>query len=153
MEWGLACPGLTWVASRLCVCEDPRLRPRRRRVPPLGELRVPLRKLVANRARSFSVCLEKRRLVSRGGAQGGALGSSNRVLGELESGGAGRETWAVSGQGDEALLFQTKRPESLDTSRGMSLYEVRRTVELSRREGDRPGVLGHQAGVRWAWRN
>lgn len=64
---------------RLCVCEDPRLRPRRRRVPPLGELRVPLRKLVPNRARSFSVCLEKRRL--------------------------------------------TKRPESLDTSRGMSLYE------------------------------
>lgn len=64
---------------RLCVCEDPGLRPRRRRVPPLGELRVPLRRLVPNRARSFSVCLEKRRL--------------------------------------------TKRPERLDTSRGMSLYE------------------------------
>ncbi|KAF5928728.1 hypothetical protein HPG69_016729 [Diceros bicornis minor] len=46
---------------RLCVCEDPRLR-RRRRAPPLGELRVPLRKLVPNRARSFDVCLEKRRL-------------------------------------------------------------------------------------------
>ncbi|XP_006771738.2 PREDICTED: double C2-like domain-containing protein gamma [Myotis davidii] len=56
---------------RLCVCEDPRLRPRRRRVPPLGELRVSLR--------------------------------SNLVMGELEGG--------------------TKRPERLDTSRGMSLYE------------------------------
>ncbi|XP_027388057.1 double C2-like domain-containing protein gamma isoform X2 [Bos indicus x Bos taurus] len=63
---------------RLCVCEDPWLR-RRRRVPPLGELRVPLRKLVPNRARSFDVCLERRRL--------------------------------------------TKRPKSLDTARGMSLYE------------------------------
>ncbi|XP_069327850.1 double C2-like domain-containing protein gamma isoform X2 [Eulemur rufifrons] len=63
---------------RLCVCEDPRLR-RRRRVPPLGELRVPLRKLVPNQARSFDICLEKRRL--------------------------------------------TKRPKSLDTARGMSLYE------------------------------
>nr|XP_012612858.1 double C2-like domain-containing protein gamma isoform X2 [Microcebus murinus] len=63
---------------RLCVCEDPRLR-RRRRAPPLGELRVPLRKLVPNRARSFDICLEKRRL--------------------------------------------TKRPKSLDTARGMSLYE------------------------------
>ncbi|XP_037064396.1 double C2-like domain-containing protein gamma isoform X3 [Peromyscus leucopus] len=63
---------------RLCVCEDSRLR-RRRRAPPLGELRVPLRKLVPNRARSFDICLEKRRL--------------------------------------------TKRPKSLDTARGMSLYE------------------------------
>ncbi|KAF4009983.1 hypothetical protein G4228_001188 [Cervus hanglu yarkandensis] len=63
---------------RLCVCEDPWLR-RRRRAPPLGELRVPLRKLVPNRARSFDVCLERRRL--------------------------------------------TKRPKSLDTARGMSLYE------------------------------
>ncbi|XP_044799711.2 double C2-like domain-containing protein gamma isoform X3 [Bubalus bubalis] len=63
---------------RLCVCEDPWLR-RRRRAPPLGELRVPLRKLVPNRARSFNVCLERRRL--------------------------------------------TKRPKSLDTARGMSLYE------------------------------
>ncbi|XP_063083699.1 double C2-like domain-containing protein gamma isoform X3 [Cavia porcellus] len=62
---------------RLCVCEDPWL-PRRRRAPPLGELRVPLRKLVPNRARSFDICLEKRRL--------------------------------------------TKRPKSLDTARGMSLY-------------------------------
>lgn len=66
MEWGLPCPGLTWGAPRLCVCEDPRLR-RRRQVRPLGELRVPLRKLVPNRARSFSVCLEKRRLVSGDG--------------------------------------------------------------------------------------
>ncbi|KAF6103052.1 hypothetical protein HJG60_004012 [Phyllostomus discolor] len=63
---------------RLCVCEDPWLR-RRRRAPPLGELRVPLRRLLPNRARSFDVCLEKRRL--------------------------------------------TKRPKSLDTCRGMSLYE------------------------------
>ncbi|XP_049992711.1 double C2-like domain-containing protein gamma isoform X9 [Alexandromys fortis] len=62
---------------RLCVCEDSRLR--RRRAPPLGELRVPLRKLVPNQARSFDICLEKRRL--------------------------------------------TKRPKSLDTARGMSLYE------------------------------
>ncbi|XP_025142576.3 double C2-like domain-containing protein gamma isoform X1 [Bubalus bubalis] len=67
---------------RLCVCEDPWLR-RRRRAPPLGELRVPLRKLVPNRARSFNVCLERRRL--------------------------------------------TKRPKSLDTARGMSLYEVGET--------------------------
>ncbi|KAM6158991.1 double C2-like domain-containing protein gamma [Rhynchocyon petersi] len=62
---------------RLCVCEDPRLR--RRRAAPLGELRVPLRKLVPNRARSFDICLEKGRL--------------------------------------------TKRPKSLETARGMSLYE------------------------------
>jgi hypothetical protein len=60
---GLAWPGLTWMATRLCVCEDSRLR-RRRRGPPLGELRVPLRKLVPNRARSFDICLEKRKLVS-----------------------------------------------------------------------------------------
>lgn len=59
------------VATRLCVCEDPRLR-RRRQAPPLGELRVPLRKLVPNRASSFDVCLEKRRLVSGAGARGGA---------------------------------------------------------------------------------
>uniref|UniRef100_G1QEC2 C2 domain-containing protein n=1 Tax=Myotis lucifugus TaxID=59463 RepID=G1QEC2_MYOLU len=56
---------------RLCVCEDPwlrpRLGPRQRRVPPLGELRVPLRKLVPNRARSFSVCLEKQRMTKRPG--------------------------------------------------------------------------------------
>ncbi|XP_053755362.1 double C2-like domain-containing protein gamma isoform X1 [Panthera pardus] len=66
----------------LCVCEDPRLR-RRRGAPPLGELRVPLRKLVPNRARSFDVCLEKRKLI--------------------------------------------KRPKSLDTARGMSLYEEEET--------------------------
>lgn len=59
---GFDWPGLILVATRLCVCEDPRLR-RRRRAPPLGELRVPLRKLVPNRARSFNICLEKRRLV------------------------------------------------------------------------------------------
>lgn len=53
------------------MCEDPRLR-RRRRAPPLGELRVPLRKLVPNRARSFNVCLEKRRLVSGSAAVHGA---------------------------------------------------------------------------------
>lgn len=61
---------------RLCVCEDPRLRPRRRRGPPLGELRVPLRKLVANRARSFSVCLEKRRLTKRPESRGASRGMS-----------------------------------------------------------------------------
>lgn len=61
------------MATRLCVCEDSRLR-RRRRAPPLGELRVPLRKLVPNRARSFDICLEKRRLVSRAGAQAGSTG-------------------------------------------------------------------------------
>ncbi|XP_037695072.1 double C2-like domain-containing protein gamma [Choloepus didactylus] len=58
---------------RLCVCEDPRLR-RRRRAPPLGELRVPLRKLVPNRARSFNVCLEKRRLTKRPKSQDAARG-------------------------------------------------------------------------------
>ncbi|XP_039091463.1 double C2-like domain-containing protein gamma [Hyaena hyaena] len=77
---------------RLCVCEDPRLR-RRRRAPPLGELRVPLRKLVPNRARSFDVCLEKRKL--------------------------------------------TKRPKSLDTARGMSLYEE----EESEAAGDERGRI------------
>lgn len=61
--------GLTCGASRLCVCEDPRLRPRRR-PPTLGELRVPLRKLAPNRARSFDVCLETRRLVSSGHRRG-----------------------------------------------------------------------------------
>uniref|UniRef100_A0A2K6KTT1 C2 domain-containing protein n=1 Tax=Rhinopithecus bieti TaxID=61621 RepID=A0A2K6KTT1_RHIBE len=44
---------------RLCVCEDPWLW-RRRRAPPLGELQVPLRKLV-----SFDIYLEKRRLAKR----------------------------------------------------------------------------------------
>ncbi|XP_006861117.1 PREDICTED: double C2-like domain-containing protein gamma-like [Chrysochloris asiatica] len=78
---------------RLCVCEDPRLR-RRRRAPPLGELRVPLRKLVPNRARSFDVCLEKRRL--------------------------------------------TKRPKSLDTARGMSVYEEEMEAEEA---GDERGRI------------
>ncbi|KAM5225033.1 double C2-like domain-containing protein gamma isoform 4-T4 [Hipposideros larvatus] len=77
---------------RLCVCEDPRLR-RRRQAPPLGELRVPLRKLVPNRARSFDVCLEKRRL--------------------------------------------TKRPKSLDTARGMSLYEEEVEAEVAGEERGR----------------
>lgn len=77
---GLAWPGLTWAATRLCVCEDPWLR-RRRRAPPLGELQVPLRKLVPNRARSFDIYLEKRRLVSGAGAQGGAAGARNLVMG------------------------------------------------------------------------
>ncbi|XP_003798439.2 double C2-like domain-containing protein gamma isoform X2 [Otolemur garnettii] len=76
---------------RLCVCEDPRLR--RRRAPPLGELRVPLRKLVPNRARSFDICLEKRRL--------------------------------------------TKRPKSLDTARGMSLYEEEVETEVAGEERGR----------------
>nr|XP_045749104.1 double C2-like domain-containing protein gamma isoform X1 [Mirounga angustirostris] len=75
---GFTCQDAGRKTLRLCVCEDPRLR-RRRRALPLGELRVPLRKLVPNRARSFNVCLEKRKL--------------------------------------------TKRPKSLDTARGMSLYE------------------------------
>lgn len=64
------------MATRLCVCEDPRLR-RRRRAPPLGELRVPLRKLVPNRARSFDVCLEKRKLVSGAGT---GWGIGTRIL-------------------------------------------------------------------------
>lgn len=75
---GFTCQDAGRKTLRLCVCEDSRLR-RRRRGPPLGELRVPLRKLVPNRARSFDICLEKRKL--------------------------------------------TKRPKSLDTARGMSLYE------------------------------
>ncbi|KAM7226177.1 hypothetical protein CapIbe_022322 [Capra ibex] len=78
---------------RLCVCEDPWLR-RRRRAPPLGELRVPLRKLVPNQARSFDVCLERRR--------------------------------------------PTKRPKSLDTARGMSLYEK---VEVEPASEERGRVL------------
>ncbi|XP_062949973.1 double C2-like domain-containing protein gamma isoform X2 [Cynocephalus volans] len=77
---------------RLCVCEDPRLR-RRWRAPPLGELRVPLRKLVPNRARSFDICLEKWRL--------------------------------------------TKRPKSLDTTRGMSLYEEEVEAEVAGEERGR----------------
>lgn len=68
---------LTQVAPRLCVCEDPWLR-RRRRAPPLGELRVPLRKLVPNRARSFDVCLERRRLVS-GAGEGNREGDPGSV--------------------------------------------------------------------------
>ncbi|EDL32985.1 double C2, gamma, isoform CRA_a [Mus musculus] len=58
---GFTCQDAGRKTLRLCVCEDSRLR-RRRRGPPLGELRVPLRKLVPNRARSFDICLEKRKL-------------------------------------------------------------------------------------------
>ncbi|XP_024430155.2 double C2-like domain-containing protein gamma isoform X2 [Desmodus rotundus] len=89
---GFTCQDAGRKTLRLCVCEDPRLR-RRRQVRPLGELRVPLRKLVPNRARSFSVCLEKRRL--------------------------------------------TKRPKSLDTSRGMSLYEEAAEAEAAGEERGR----------------
>ncbi|XP_021525369.1 double C2-like domain-containing protein gamma [Aotus nancymaae] len=77
---------------RLCVCEDPWLR-RRRRAPPLGELRVPLRKLVPNQARSFDICLEKWRL--------------------------------------------TKRSKSLDTARGMSLYQEEVETEVAGEERGR----------------
>ncbi|XP_036115700.1 double C2-like domain-containing protein gamma [Molossus molossus] len=62
---GFTCQDAGHKTLRLCVCEDPRLRRPRRRMPPLGELRVPLRKLVPNCARSFDVCLEKRRLTKR----------------------------------------------------------------------------------------
>uniref|UniRef100_A0A4X2MCI7 C2 domain-containing protein n=1 Tax=Vombatus ursinus TaxID=29139 RepID=A0A4X2MCI7_VOMUR len=73
---GFTCQDAGRKSLRLCVCEESRLR---RRAEPLGELRVPLKKLVPNLTRSFNICLEKRRL--------------------------------------------TKRPSSLDTARGMSLYE------------------------------
>ncbi|XP_036620686.1 double C2-like domain-containing protein gamma [Trichosurus vulpecula] len=73
---GFTCQDAGRKTLRLCVCEESRLR---RRAEPLGELRVPLKKLVPNLSRSFNICLEKRRL--------------------------------------------TKRPSSLDTARGMSLYE------------------------------
>ncbi|KAM9081250.1 LOW QUALITY PROTEIN: double C2-like domain-containing protein gamma [Megaptera novaeangliae] len=58
---------------RLCVWEDPR---QRRWAPPLGELRVPLGKLVPNRARSFDVCLERRRLTKRPESLDTARGTS-----------------------------------------------------------------------------
>uniref|UniRef100_A0A2I3T121 Double C2 domain gamma n=1 Tax=Pan troglodytes TaxID=9598 RepID=A0A2I3T121_PANTR len=77
---------------RLCVCEDPWLQ-RQRQAPSLGELRVPLRKLVPNRARSFDICLEKRRLA--------------------------------------------KRPKSLDTACGMSLYEEEVETEVAWEEHGR----------------
>lgn len=47
------------------------------------------------------------------------------------------------------MLFQTKRPKSLDTARGMSLYEeVGRTMGPSRDAGGRPGAQAEvqQAG-------
>uniref|UniRef100_A0ABI7YU50 C2 domain-containing protein n=1 Tax=Felis catus TaxID=9685 RepID=A0ABI7YU50_FELCA len=71
---------------RLCVCEDPRLR-RRRGAPPLGELRVPLRKLVPNRARSFDVCLEKRKLTKRPKSLDAARGMSLYEEEETEAAG------------------------------------------------------------------
>nr|XP_019593466.1 PREDICTED: double C2-like domain-containing protein gamma isoform X5 [Rhinolophus sinicus] len=89
---GFTCQDAGRKTLRLCVCEDPWLR-RRRQAPPLGELRVPLRKLVPNRASSFDVCLEKRRL--------------------------------------------TKRPKSLDTARGMSLYEEEVEAEVAGEERGR----------------
>jgi hypothetical protein len=94
-EMGLVWPGLTGAATRLCVCEDPRLR-RRRRALPLGELRVPLRKLAPNRARSFNICLEKRRPVSGVGAHGGAAEPGT------ERGGDKQGPGSVS-QGDQVL--------------------------------------------------
>ncbi|XP_074132603.1 double C2-like domain-containing protein gamma [Sminthopsis crassicaudata] len=73
---GFTCQDAGRKTLRLCVCQESRLR---RRAEPLGELRVPLKKLAPNLTRSFDICLEKRRL--------------------------------------------TKRPSSLDTARGMALYE------------------------------
>ncbi|XP_051820015.1 double C2-like domain-containing protein gamma isoform X2 [Antechinus flavipes] len=73
---GFTCQDAGRKTLRLCVCEESRLR---RRAEPLGELRVPLKKLAPNLTRSFDICLEKRRL--------------------------------------------SKRPRSLDTARGMALYE------------------------------
>ncbi|XP_054381504.1 double C2-like domain-containing protein gamma isoform X1 [Pongo abelii] len=58
---GFTCQDAACKTLRLCVCEDPWLR-QWQQAPQLGELRVPLRKLVPNRARSFDICLEKRRL-------------------------------------------------------------------------------------------
>nr|XP_031303982.1 double C2-like domain-containing protein gamma isoform X6 [Camelus dromedarius] len=74
----------------LCVCEDSRLR-RRRRATPLGELRVPLRKLVPNRARSFNVCLEKRRLTKRPKSLDAARGMSLYEEDEVEVEAAGED--------------------------------------------------------------
>lgn len=97
---GLAWPGLTWAATRLCVCEDPWLQ-RQRQAPSLGELRVPLRKLVPNRARSFDICLEKRRLVSGAGAQSGTAEARNLVMGgaggEEQGGGSGQHLARMTG--------------------------------------------------------
>uniref|UniRef100_A0A4X2MF19 C2 domain-containing protein n=1 Tax=Vombatus ursinus TaxID=29139 RepID=A0A4X2MF19_VOMUR len=56
---GFTCQDAGRKSLRLCVCEESRLR---RRAEPLGELRVPLKKLVPNLTRSFNICLEKRRL-------------------------------------------------------------------------------------------
>nr|XP_045373872.1 double C2-like domain-containing protein gamma isoform X2 [Camelus bactrianus] len=74
----------------LCVCEDPWLR-QRRRATPLGELQVPLRKLVPNRARSFNVCLEKRRLTKRPKSLDAARGMSLYEEDEVEMEAAGED--------------------------------------------------------------
>lgn len=81
------------------MCEDPRLR-RRRRAPPLGELRVPLRKLVPNQARSFDVCLEKRKLVS---------GADTAWRGDQDPGGGeAGEGWSEEGDPGQCLAKVTK---------------------------------------------
>ncbi|XP_032345889.1 nucleoside diphosphate-linked moiety X motif 8 isoform X3 [Camelus ferus] len=74
----------------LCMCEDPWLR-QRRRATPLGELQVPLRKLVPNRARSFNVCLEKRRLTKRPKSLDAACGMSLYEEDEVEMEAAGED--------------------------------------------------------------
>ncbi|KAM5248442.1 double C2-like domain-containing protein gamma [Ctenodactylus gundi] len=89
---GFTCQDAGRKTLRLCVCEDSRLR-RRRQAAILGELRVPLKKLVPNQARSFDICLEKQRL--------------------------------------------TKRPKSVDTARGMSLYEEEVEAEVAGEERGR----------------
>ncbi|XP_058518714.1 double C2-like domain-containing protein gamma isoform X1 [Ochotona princeps] len=80
---GFTCQDAGCKTLRLCVCEDPRLRPRRR-APPLGELRVPLRKLAPNRACSFNVCLEKCRLTKRPKSVDAARGMSLYEAVEVE---------------------------------------------------------------------
>nr|XP_054097107.1 double C2-like domain-containing protein gamma [Callithrix jacchus]XP_054097108.1 double C2-like domain-containing protein gamma [Callithrix jacchus] len=77
---------------RLCVCEDPWFR-RRRWAPSLGELRVPLRKLVPNQARSFDICLEKWRLTKRSKSLDTAHGMS--LYQEVETEVAGEERGRV----------------------------------------------------------
>uniref|UniRef100_A0A8C6R318 C2 domain-containing protein n=1 Tax=Nannospalax galili TaxID=1026970 RepID=A0A8C6R318_NANGA len=69
---------------------DSRLR-RQHRAPSLGELPVPLRKLVPNRARSFDVCLEKQRLTKRPKSLDTACGMSLYEEDEVEVGVAGEE--------------------------------------------------------------
>ena len=72
-------------------------------------------------------------------------------------GAAGREgdLGSVQPRGPGSLLFQTKRPESLDTARGMYLYEeVGRTAGPSEDWGGRSGVAQAevcQAGIDVGW--